>query len=582
MKKGISFLLVLTMLLTMCVGATAEMTAGTYSATAAGRNGDLTVEVTVTAEKIESVKVTEHAETAGIADPAITGIPEKIVAGQTLAVDAVGGATLTSDAILAAAEAALAQAGADMEALKTPVAQEAAEPVADMQTDVLIVGSGLAGLAAAVSAREAGVEVILVEKMSATGGTSKLSGGGIAGPGSVLQKEAGIEDSPMAYVNQWMKYQALNDRPDNGSPNRERALFLAERGAETIDWLMARGYEFGAPTSFGLTEGVDRFHYPSNLPNGQTGKMTELAEAAGAAIMLETRATELIVEGETVIGAKMEKNGQTFAIYADAVILATGGYSWNDELVARLTPENLNTIHVASPGSTGDGIIMAEAVGAALYENQWLMGMSYAVTTDATCTLNQLGGPWSINMMVDKNGERFMNEFEHPNAYSNMIIRNAGPYYSIYDAADETQAAILAENVGSEYLVKGETLEELAANAGFNAEVFIGWVQNWNNNIKSGSDIFGSKVDYMKPIAVGPFYAVKMTPQNMDSMGGIVTDVEAQVLRADGSAIDGLYAAGAISNGELYDTAYMSGSAVLNCYVMGRIAGENAAARVQK
>lgn len=581
MKKGISLLLSLVLMLAMCMGAQAQMQAGTFSATAPGRNGDVTVEVVVSENAIESVSVTAHQETAGIADTAIESIPEKIVSGQTLAVDVVSGSTLTSEAILAAAEAALTQAGADIEALKTPVAQEPVAALEDMDTQVLVVGSGLAGLAAAVSAREAGAEVIVVEKLSATGGTSKLSGGGIAAPGSHLQKEAGIEDSPMAYVNQWMHYQSLTDRPDNGSPNRERAIFLAERGAELIEWLEAHGYEFGAPTSFGLIEGVDRFHYPSNLPTGQTGKMTELAEEAGATILLDTRAVELLMDGETVVGAKMEKDGQTFSIRADAVILATGGYSYNEELIARLTPENLNTIHVASPGSTGDGLLMAEAVGAALYENQWLMGMSYAVSTDPTCTLNQLGGPWSVNMMVDCTGERFMNEFAHPNAYTNMVMRAAGPYYSIYDSADEAKAAILAENEGSEYLVKGETLEELAANAGFDTEVFVGWVQDWNNGIKSGSDAFGAKVDYMSPLSVGPFYAVKMTPQNMDSMGGIVTDLQAQVLRADGSAIDGLYAAGAISNGELYDTAYMSGSAVLNCYVMGRIAGENAAARAK-
>ena len=452
----------------------------------------------------------------------------------------------------------------------------------DRTTQVLVIGSGLAGLASAVSAREAGAECLVVEKMSFTGGTSRLSGGGIAAPGSILQTEAEIEDSPEAYVKQWMEFQAMTHREGMENPNEERCLFLASRGAETIDWLMGYGFEFGEPTSFGLIEGVDRFHYPSNLEGGQTGRMTEAAESLGAEILLETRATKLLVENGVVTGAVVETNGQTWQIRAEAVILATGGYSCSEELIERLTPENRNTIHVASPGSTGDGLLMAEAAGAALYENQWLMGMSYTVSADPSVTLNGLGGPWSIQMMVDKTGTRFMNEFCHPTAYTMMIMRDAGPYYSVYDSSDEAKTAILTENEGSEYLIKGETLEELAQNAGFDTEMFLRWAEDWNQGIDAGEDSFGARIDYMAKLEQGPYYAVQMTPQNMDSMGGIVTDTEAQVLREDGSAIEGLYAAGAISNGELYDTAYMSGSSVLNCYVMGRIAGRNAAGDAQK
>ena len=577
MKKAISLILALMMALGMTAVAEQSYTAGTYTATAQGNNGDVTVEVEVSDSAILSVTVTEQAETVGVADPALETIPAAIVDGQTLAIDTVTGATNTSNAILTAAEAALTEAGADIEALKVPVEAAEAAPVEDMTTDVLVIGGGLAGLAAAVEARDNGAEVILVEKQASTGGTSALSGGGIAAPGSHYQIEAGIVDSVSAYVNQWLMYQSVTDREGNGSPDKERITWLASQGAETIDWLESLGYEFGAPTSFGMIEGVDRFHYPSNLTGGQPAKMTEVALEKGAVILLNTRATELVMDGDKVIGAKMEQNGQTFTITAKAVVLATGGFSWNEELIARLCPENANTVHVASPGSTGDGILMAEAIGAALYENQWLMGMSYSTPADDGNTLGGLGGPWTVSMMVDKNGERFMNENAHPNAYSKMVMRDAAPYYCIYGTDDADKAAILAANEDSKYLIKGETLEELAANAGFDADTFIGWVYVWNNGIINGSDAFGARIAYETPVTTGPFYAVQMVPTNMDSMGGIVTDTEARVLRADGTAIENLYAAGAISNGALYDTAYMSGSAVLNCYVMGRTAGANAA-----
>ena len=580
MKKGICLLMALIMTLSLAGAAMAEQsfTAGTYTATAQGNNGDVTVEVEVSDSAILSVTVTEHAETPGVGTPALEIIPAAIVEGQTLAVDAVTGATNSSNAVLAAVEAALTEAGADVEALKVPAAAAVeAAPVEDMATDVLVIGGGLAGLAAAVEARDNGAEVILVEKMASTGGTSALSGGGIAAPGSHYQIEAGIEDSVSAYVNQWLMYQSVTDREGNGSPDKERITWLASKGAETIDWLESLGYEFGAPTSFGMIEGVDRFHYPSNLENGQPAKMTEVALERGATILLNTRATELVMDGDKVVGAKMDQDGQSFTITAKAVVLATGGFSYSEEMIARLAPENANTVHVASIGSTGDGIVMAEAVGAALYENQWLMGMSYSTPADDGNTLGGLGGPWTVSMMVDKNGERFMNENAHPNAYSKMILRDAAPYYCIYGTDDADKAAILAANEDSKYLIKGETLEELAENAGFDADTFIGWVHVWNNGIINGTDAFGARIAYETPVTAGPFYAVQMVPTNMDSMGGIVTDTDARVLREDGTAIENLYAAGAISNGALYDTAYMSGSSVLNCYVMGRVAGANAA-----
>ena len=223
-------------------------TPGTYTGTAAGRNGDVTVEVTCSADAITAVTVTEHQETAGVADPAIEKIPEEIVEYQSLGVDAVTGATITSQAILDAAAAAIEQAGGDVEALKAvkPTGGETAA-MEDRDTQVLVVGAGLAGLAAAVSAREAGAEVLVIEKLSATGGTSALSGGGIDAPGSVLQKEAGIEDSPEAYVEQWMYYQSLTHREGMENPDEERCLFLARQGAGLIDRLMSYGYEFGTP-----------------------------------------------------------------------------------------------------------------------------------------------------------------------------------------------------------------------------------------------------------------------------------------------------------------------------------------------
>lgn len=449
-----------------------------------------------------------------------------------------------------------------------------------METEVLVVGSGLAGLSAAVKAAEEGAEVIVLEKMSAIGGNSALSGAGIGAPASAVQKEHGIVDCPEDYVELWMEYNK-DGRPENPAPVYERCLFIAERAAEIIDWLISLGYEFDRPTDFDLIEGVDRFHYPSNYRGGagQVQRMAEVAEEKGVEILLETRATELITDDSgAVVGVKAKQNGETKEFRAKAVVLATGGFAQSPELVERFCPEHKDVISVASVSNTGDGILMAEEIGAALFEYPWLMGMSYRATADPQSSLNMLGGPWEQSPLVDRTGARFINEYCHPLTYSTMIIRDAGPYYCIYGSDDEETVTILEENLDSGLVFKGETLEELAKVCGFDTETFVTTIERYCEGKRKGKDEdFDARVDFMVAPETGPYYAVQMTPTNMGSIGGIKTNTNAEVLRTDGSVIKGLYAAGEVANGDLYDIAYMSGTSVLNCYVMGRIAGENAA-----
>lgn len=453
--------------------------------------------------------------------------------------------------------------------------------ITDMDADVLVVGSGLAGLQAAAAAAESGEQVLLIEKMGVLGGTSATSGGGIGAPGSRVQKAYGIEDSAEAYVNLQDEYTREVIDDDSELPDRDRRLFIINQAPAVIDRLLSYGYEFGRPTSFGLIEGVDRFHYPTNLENGQVGKMAEIAEDAGAIILTNTKADSLITDKNgTVIGVEAEdKDGNNFTINAKAVILATGGFARSEALINELCPETKGTYTVAGAGSTGDGITMAREIGAALYEHQWQMGMSYTTTNEDGNTLASLGGPWSIHMMVDKDGVRFMNEFKHPTAYTNMVDRNAGPYFQVYDSSDPDQVAIFEDsvNANSSSLITADTIQELADKAGMDAEQLQKWVDDWNTGIDKGKDTYGARIDYMAKIETAPFHLVKVTPQSMDTEGGIVTNENAQVIKEDNTPIVGLYAAGAVSNGALYTKAYMSGTSVLNCYVMGYIAGKNAA-----
>ncbi len=580
MKKLVALFLSVCMLLTLVYTA-AFAEKKTVTGKAEGfSGGEVTVTLTVDGDKLVKVDIDASTQTEAIGGAAATLLAERMVEANSIEVDGISSATLTSDAVKAAAAAALAELGltnADLAKVETA----SAENYTDLTCDVLVIGTGAAGGAAAMAAAEAGAKVIAIDKQSTIGGTSAMAGGGIAAPESSEQKKYGIEDTVDAYVNLWVEYNHNEYYREDSGMDEDRIRFVVSQAASLIDWLEENGFEFGQPTSFDLIEGVDRFHYASN------GKPTDLLYAKnqelGVEYWLETKATSLLTdENGNCVGAVVEKDGQTFNIYAKGVVLATGGFGNNQEMMERFTPVDVTQVayFYGSAGQTGEGILMAEDIGAAVYEKGARLGMSYVVGDGTNAELTSLGGPWSQAPIVDKTGVRFVNEYCHSLNYPSLIYRNAAPYYCIYGADREDYAAILANNVGDPAVTVADTLEELADKLGFDKEAFLDCIAVYNEAKETGVDAaFGARVDFMNFATVGPFYAIQIAPQYTGTIGGVVTDTDAQVLRKDGTVIGGLYAAGEASNGALYDLVYMSGSSFLNALTMGRIAGTNAAAR---
>ncbi len=580
MKKLVALSLSVCMLLTLVYTA-AFAEEKTVTGKAEGfSGGEVTVTLTVDGDKLVKIDIDASTQTEAIGGAAATLLAERMVEANSIEVDGISSATLTSDAVKAAAAAALAELGltnADLAKVETA----SAENYTDLTCDVLVIGTGAAGGAAAMAAAEAGAKVIAIDKQSTIGGTSAMAGGGIAAPESSEQKKYGIEDTVDAYVNLWVEYNHNEYYREDSGMDEDRIRFVVSQAASLIDWLEENGFEFGQPTSFDLIEGVDRFHYASN------GKPTDLLYAKnqelGVEYWLETKATSLLTdENGNCVGAVVEKDGQTFNIYAKGVVLATGGFGNNQEMMERFTPVDVTQVayFYGSAGQTGEGILMAEDIGAAVYEKGARLGMSYVVGDGTNAELTSLGGPWSQAPIVDKTGVRFVNEYCHSLNYPSLIYRNAAPYYCIYGADREDYAAILANNVGDPAVTVADTLEELADKLGFDKEAFLDCIAVYNEAKKTGVDAaFGARVDFMNFATVGPFYAIQIAPQYTGTIGGVVTDTDAQVLRKDGTVIGGLYAAGEASNGALYDLVYMSGSSFLNALTMGRIAGTNAAVR---
>ncbi len=580
MKKLVALFLSVCMLLTLVyTAAFAEEKTATGKAEGFS-GGEVTVTLTVDGDKLVKVDIDASTQTEAIGGAAATLLAEHMVEANSIEVDGISSATLTSNAVKAAAAAALAELGltnADLAKVETA----SAENYTDLTCDVLVIGTGAAGGAAAMAAAEAGAKVIAIDKQSTIGGTSAMAGGGIAAPESSEQKKYGIEDTVDAYVNLWVEYNHNEYYREDSGMDEDRIRFVVSQAASLIDWLEENGFEFGQPTSFDLIEGVDRFHYASN------GKPTDLLYAKnqelGVEYWLETKATSLLTdENGNCVGAVVEKDGQTFNIYAKDVVLATGGFGNNQEMMERFTPVDVTQVayFYGSAGQTGEGILMAEDIGAAVYEKGARLGMSYVVGDGTNAELTSLGGPWSQAPIVDKTGVRFVNEYCHSLNYPSLIYRNAAPYYCIYGADREDYAAILANNVGDPAVTVADTLEELADKLGFDKEAFLDCIAVYNEAKETGVDAaFGARVDFMNFATVGPFYAIQIAPQYTGTIGGVVTDTDAQVLRKDGTVIGGLYAAGEASNGALYDLVYMSGSSFLNALTMGRIAGTNAAVR---
>jgi len=576
MKKSV-FAILLAMMLVITATASA-MTAGTYEAEAAGVFGSpVKVAVTVTESAIEKVEVVSHSETAGISDPAIAKIPAAIVDGQTLAVDTVAGATMTSKAILAAAEAALTAAGADVEALKVAAAaEEVAGQTIEMTTDVVVLGAGGAGVSAAVEAYDNGAKVVLLEKMPAIGGTTATSQGMVGANESKYTKEMDVHHTfEEMYANLM----------SNASYRLDPALttITLEKSGETIDWMNERlgivfydvivGY--GPLKMMHLVEGAG--------PAMKTAMEATLA-GTDVELMLETEATEILMnEDGSVKGVKAVRGADTIIVYADSVVVCTGGYANNPELTARLDPEKAGTWGIGFAGSTGEGIMMASNVGAALTHTGDMMCvlkdyeiMSEHNGTSATANVSTFISR-NNTVLLGQDGKRFVDEKDigymtqklNSPVFDQMHKDGVGYVWAIGDKAS-LEAANVVRGLGMEFIT-ADTFEDLAAKMELPVEAVVETLTNYNSYVDAGHDPEFGRLLLAKLEA--PYCAVKVVPCEIITYGGIARNENSEVIRADGTVIPGLYTAGEASA----NSAYM-GFTIANAYAWGRIAGDNAAA----
>jgi fumarate reductase flavoprotein subunit len=452
----------------------------------------------------------------------------------------------------------------------------------DRIVDVVVVGSGIAGSMAALSAREAGAKVLLIEKRAIFGGTAKLSLGGFA------TAVVNAENNPQESLNDWKSW--MKDG-DSGYPDYDKFLSVAGQAGDTVDYLRSLGLLIIGQVS-----------------GGGDALMTKLEETVAAQdieVLMNCEAREISLDNGVVSGIAAIHNHRPFSIKAKNVILATGGFSRNPALVAQWAGTNpgLNyVVSLADAGSTGEGILMAQRIGAALYNNTFtkIAGLQFSSALGKISAfvqpalMNPAPAPLSTQILVNNEAKRVMNEaiggsFGNVSSYNSgaayaMIKDGRQPYYILYDsdnsfagminitAALETGAALQNGEV-----LKAGTIEDLAAAMDVPADILQDTVTAYNGFADSGDAEFGKNNSYIKRIETPPFYAVKVYPNSYGSMGGIITDSGGRVLDEAGNVIPRLYGVGEVSNRDFYNESYVGGASLALYSATGWTAGKAAA-----
>ena len=592
---------------------------GTYEKSARGFGGDCTVTLTVSDNEITDVIIDGSSETENIGSFAVTLLQKSILENQTTKVDAISGATVTSNAILNAANQALNAAGADLSKLpaaETPEIATADKAQQTVETDVVVVGAGGAGMTAAINAAHAGKNVLIVEKMPYAGGNSTKATGGMNAAGTKYQAQIeftnakGVENTLATAKEKWAGNEAITalaetvqkqwdayqadpqgyfDTPElmaldtmiGGKGINDSALVetLCSNSADAIDWLDEHGITLHSVSSFGGAS-VKRIHRPVNA-EGKTVSvgsymiplLQENCDKAGVQTLLNTTATELLTDANgAVVGVKATgSTGETITVNAKAVVLTTGGFGANLDMVTEYKPELKGFMTTNAAGAQGQGIEMATAVGADTVDMDQIQIHPTVEANTAALITEGLRGDGAV--LINAEGKRFIDEVGTRDVVSAAEIAQTGSYsWLVVDQAMVDASSVIQGYIKKGYTVTGQTYEELAKAMGVDEAAFAETMKTWNGYVAAKNDPDFGRTSFAKALDTAPYYAIKVTAGVHHTMGGLKINTNTEVLKADGSVIPGLFAAGEVTGG-VHGANRLGGNAVADFTVFGRIAG---------
>lgn len=441
------------------------------------------------------------------------------------------------------------------------------------QADVVVIGAGGAGMAAAIQAADDGATVVVLEKMNYAGGNTVRSEGGMNAAGTASQAALGIEDSPEVMIEDTMV-------GGKNLSNPELVRFMAENSAATVDWLTSLGMDL-SEVAQGAGATNTRMHRSAGgakIGGVLTPVLMKNLEARGISILYGVRATKLDTDetGAVVGVTATDKNGAQLSFTCNSVVLATGGFGANEEQFSAYRPDLVGFSTTNHPGATGDGIVMAKEIGAALVDMDQIQTNPTVEPVTHIVLSESVRGNGAI--MVNVEGKRFVCEMLTRDVLSAAILEQPEKYaYLIFDKRIMDKMEALQQDYEMGIVTEGETPEALAQELGIPEDVFAAEVESWNAAVASGNDAAFERTTGMGTLSDGPWYAIKVSPAVHYTMGGVKINTNTEVLREDDSVIANLYAAGEVTGG-VHGGNRLGGNAVCDIMVFGRQAGKLAAA----
>lgn len=565
-----------------------KMKPGAYVESAIGWNGPIEVKTTVSDNRIDSIEILKSDEVPYIADEPMKAIIQKVVSEQNLSVDVVTGASRSSEALLRAVGQAVQAAGGDLKFFThEPVSIDPATlpEGEEAQADVVVVGGGASGLAAAASALESGARVIVLEKAPHTGGSAALSAGIVTAAGTDIQKASGLPADSAGLAKLWLEDQkrSVKGAPAN-LPDAAQVEALVKQSAETVDWLTKKvGMQFSANAA--AADGIGAYQLlpissDASRPAGaeEVEKLEQYVKKLGGIIRTATPAWKILTTDDGRVSGVAAADGKNrFTFRAKSVVFASGGFAADLMKVTSRQPRW--AVYVERTGaaktSTGDGLTMGLQVGAKEVSDSWLMGTQFAPAYPemTAAMLGERG--FAGATLVNEKGLRFVKE-DLPNITSEMSQQL--DVWLLTDSKDPEKAKTLRNYLGFDTVVHGSTPEELGRRMGARADNVKQTIEKLNADAAAGKDTaFGRDPINFTSLTQAPYFAVKVRPVISGTIGGFVVTPDFQVLDNALKPIQGLWAAGELANRAFYNRVYEPGTSLLIAYASGRAAGTSAA-----
>lgn len=586
-KKTLALMLTFCLVFTMtaCGSKDQSSAEGTVTATGVGngKHGDIKVEVSFTDGKISDIKVLEQKENEVLAETVYTKLKDSVMQANSAEVDAISGSTATSDGYLAAIADAIAKAGVTL-ASGSASSGNAQTEEAVQNFDVVVIGAGGAGFSAAIEAKKAGSNVVILEKMPTVGGNTLISGGEMNAPNTWVQEALDItNDSVKLFYEDTMKGGDNAGSPAHVKILSEQALGSAEwlRDEIKVEFIPDQLFQFGGHS-------VKR----ALIPIGHTGaelikKFNTKAAELEIPVKTDMKAEKLLTDDSgRVVGVEATNgSGQKITFNASkGVIIASGGFGSNVEMRSKYNPVlDDSYMSTDTPGTTGDGIVMAQEIDADITNMENIQ--TYPVCNPKTGVISLVADSrFDGAILINQSGERFVEELERRDVISQAILKQEGKYaYQLWNEDLEAISKTIEAHpdeyeqlVKEGMLYKADTIEDAAKFFNIDPAKLQATVDKVNKYAKTGTDPDFNHRSGLASLENGPYYIQKAVPSVHHTMGGLVIDTDTRVLNKDGEVIDGLYAAGEVT-GVIHGTNRLGGNAIADIITFGRIAGQQVA-----